>query len=296
MSSRILIVDDTPTVLDFLELVFERQGFEVVKALSGEQALRLAVEAEPDVLLIDVMMPGMDGLEVCRRLRADPATTHLPLLLYSAVVGNEIEAQARAAGADEFLGKTLHHAELVNKVRDWMAARARPGGVGVPALVEVCLDLAGLLQVEWVWLVGDRGEGFVHLAVAAERGEQEAVRFLQTVGKGPYPVEGETVLGVLFEHGRLKVQWALEEIRALRDGGPLAEAVARFNARALFAAPLRGPAGERAALFFSSPPTLALDSRTARAVAVALRYATASVVLWGGLTGAPALPAAEEAA
>ena len=127
MTSRILIADDTATVLEYLDIVFSRQGFTVTKAGHGEQALALAQHDPPDVILLDVMMPGLDGLEVTRRLRADPRTARIPILLYSAVVGDEIRARARAAGADEFLGKTVNHGELVIKIREWMAARWERG-------------------------------------------------------------------------------------------------------------------------------------------------------------------------
>ncbi|MEW6568888.1 MAG: response regulator [Chloroflexota bacterium] len=130
MAHRILVVDDTPVVLDFLEFVFRRAGFEVLRAASGEAALAAAVEDQPDILLVDVLRPGMDGLEVCRQLRAMPSTARVPILLYSAVVREEIASAARAAGADEFLGKTMNHAELVDRVRDWLAVVARPGWGG----------------------------------------------------------------------------------------------------------------------------------------------------------------------
>ena len=126
MSQKILICDDTPTVLDFLELVFEKQGFEVIRAGSGAYALEAAAEHHPDLLLVDAMMPGMDGFEVCRRLRAQPDTASETILMYSAIVGEEVRARALSAGADEFLGKMISHAELVSQVRDWLAARSAP--------------------------------------------------------------------------------------------------------------------------------------------------------------------------
>ena len=129
MNPKILICDDTPTVLDFLELVFEKQGFEVIRAGSGEYAIQAAADHHPDLLLVDAMMPGIDGFEVCRRLRANPETAGETILMYSAVVGEEVRARALSSGADEFLGKTLSHAELVAQVRDWLAASSAPGGV-----------------------------------------------------------------------------------------------------------------------------------------------------------------------
>jgi CheY-like chemotaxis protein len=280
MPSRILIVDDTTVVLDFLEFVFRQEGFEVVRAGSGYQALDEASTAPPEVALVDVMMPGIDGLEVCRRMRADPRTSRTPILLYSAVVGEEIEAQARAAGADDFLGKTLHHVELVARVRDWLASAALPGGVGPAVLVDLALDLLGLLQSEVVWLLRVRGDSLEHLAIACERGEQEARRFLSGTGSGPFPAGPGTALGEALGHGRPRLDWALAEIGRYPDGKRLADAAARIGARAMSFAALGGQPKPYGLLLFTSPQTLALDRRGASSIAVAIRHASMGLSLW----------------
>jgi DNA-binding response OmpR family regulator len=123
MTSKILIVDDTTELLFFLDYIFQRNDFEVVTAANGKEAIRLAKETHPEVMLVDVMMPGIDGLEVCRQLRQDPDMRDVPILLYSAAVGEEIHQKAMDAGANEFLGKTMNHEELVTKVRDWLASK-----------------------------------------------------------------------------------------------------------------------------------------------------------------------------
>lgn len=289
MPTKILIVDDTPVVLDFLEFVFRQEGFEVVRAVGGFQALDLAGADPPDVALIDVMMPGIDGLEVCRRLRTDPRTSRTPILLYSAAVGDEIESQARAAGADDFLGKTLHHVELVARVRDWLAAASRPGGVGPEPLVDLTLDLVGLLQAELVWLLGARSGDFEHLAVGCERGEQEARRFLAVVGTGPQRGGVGTVLGEGISAGRPRLDWPLSEVAKFPDGKALADAASRIGARGLSLAPLARPTGPPDVMLFTSPTTLALDRRGASAVAIAIRHASMGLALWreSGPTGLP---------
>lgn len=124
MTNKILIVDDTTELLFFLDYIFQRNDFEVVTAANGKDAIRLAKETNPDVLLVDVMMPGIDGLEVCRQLRQVSSMLDVPILLYSAAVGEEIRQKAIEAGANEFLGKTLNHEELVTKVRDWLASES----------------------------------------------------------------------------------------------------------------------------------------------------------------------------
>jgi DNA-binding response OmpR family regulator len=288
MPTKILIVDDTPVVLDFLEFVFRQEGFEVVRAASGYQALDLASGSPPDVALVDVMMPGIDGLEVCRRMRTDPRTSRTPILLYSAIVGEEIEAQGRAAGADDFLGKTLHHVELVARVRDWLAAASRPGGIGPAPLVDLALDLVGLLQSELVWLLAARSGNFEHLALACERGEQEARRFLSVAGPGPFGAGVGTALGEGIRAGRPRLDWALTEVSRFPDGAALAEAAGRIGARSLTLAPLVPAVGPADLLLFTSPTTLSLDRRGASAVAVAIRHATMGLALWraGGLSPA----------
>ena len=273
MTSRILIVDDTPVVLDFLEFVFARQGFDVVRAASGIQAVELAARQRPDVLLVDVLMPGMDGLEVCRQLRAAPATSRLPILLYSAAVREEIQSEARAAGADEFLGKTLHHTELVDRVRDWLAVTARPGGVGEPRWLELALDLLDLLQVELVWLLAERRGALHPLSAASERGEQEARRFHDSVGRGPFALRDESNLAPILSQDRARLAWPVSDLAAQPGGAPLAGALSRLGIRGVSICPLRAPDGGRGTLVFAAPRTLGVPRAWARAVAVAARYA-----------------------
>lgn len=272
--SSILIADDTPTVLDFLELVFENQNFEVIRAGSGARAIELARTGDPDLLLIDVMMPDVDGFEVCRTLRSDAATTDLPILLYSAVVGEEVRARARAAGADEFLGKTLHHAELVSRVRDWLASRSFPGGVGPPAAIEVALDLLDLLEVELVWLLEKRGVGYQTIAISSARGQQQALRFQSMVGEGPFSADPETLFGSSEASRRLRMDWGLGEVAELRDGVEISKAMQRVGANAIGAAALTSQDQTIGMLVFSSPAALSIDSARARAISAGLRYAT----------------------
>ena len=288
MSSKILIADDTISVLYFLDLVFTRAGFSVSRAAYGEQAVQAALGEAPDVILLDVMMPGIDGLEVTRRLRADPRTTRLPILLYSAVVGDEIRAQARSAGADEFLGKTVNHGELVSKVRGWMAARSLPGGVGEAAFVAVGLDLLAVLETEWDWILGAGPDSVHHLAICCERGEQRALELLGVLGPGPFPLEDGTLWGEVAGKGEWRLNWPLGEVRRAPGVESVARAAEQTGALAVSFLPLRGVDGQRGALVYSPPPTLGQSRRGAQAVALAVRYAGAAISLWGDLPGARA--------
>src|SRR3970040_1515538 len=84
MSSRVLIVEDEPDIRELVVHHLKREGYQVSAAASGEEALRQVQAAPPDLVLLDLMMPAMDGLEVCRRLRHDPATASLPIVMLTA--------------------------------------------------------------------------------------------------------------------------------------------------------------------------------------------------------------------
>lgn len=111
----VLAVDDQPQNLRLLDAVLSPHGYRVVTASSGEQAVALLSEVEPDVVLLDIVMPGMDGYEVCRRIRGDPATAFLPIIMITASGDQEKVASLRG-GADDFVSKPFNQAELLARV------------------------------------------------------------------------------------------------------------------------------------------------------------------------------------
>ena len=115
-AARILVVDDVPENVRLLEAVLEAQGHDVVSATDGQTALELAVSAEPDLVLLDVMMPPPDGLEVCKRLREHEETAVLPVIMLTASVGSE-KLTAIEAGADDFIPKPFNRDELLTRIR-----------------------------------------------------------------------------------------------------------------------------------------------------------------------------------
>jgi adenylate cyclase len=113
---KILVVDDVPENVRLLEAVLVPRGYEVVTAHDGDAALDLVEAEEPDLILLDVMMPGLDGYAVCTRLRANDDTALLPVIMVTSSVGQE-KTRAIEAGADDFIPKPFNHDELLTRVR-----------------------------------------------------------------------------------------------------------------------------------------------------------------------------------
>ncbi len=112
----ILIVDDVPQNVRLLDAVLLPRGFRVTTASSGEEALDVLSKEPPDLVLLDIRMPGIDGYEVCRRIRADPGTAFLPVIMITASEGEE-KIRAIESGADDFVTKPFDQAELLARVR-----------------------------------------------------------------------------------------------------------------------------------------------------------------------------------
>jgi two-component system cell cycle response regulator len=117
MTARILVVDDVLANVKLLEARLSAEYFDVRTASDGLEALRLCARGAFDVVLCDVMMPGMDGFEVCRRLKADPATAHVPVILVTALDGSSDRVRGLEAGADDFLTKPVDELALIARVR-----------------------------------------------------------------------------------------------------------------------------------------------------------------------------------
>ncbi|MBC7226060.1 MAG: response regulator [Thermoflexales bacterium] len=155
--ARILVVDDNADLLQMIRMLLEeRGGHEVILSAEGEDGLAKARANPPDLAIIDVMMPGMNGYEVCRQLRKNPATAQIPIIILTAR-GQPVDREtALAAGADEYIAKPVTMAELLERVNRLLTARVAPrvaggtiavlslrGGVGVTTLaVNLAITLA----------------------------------------------------------------------------------------------------------------------------------------------------------
>jgi len=117
MSARILVVDDVPTNLKLLEVRLSAEYFEVILASNGAQAIEICERGQCDIVLLDVMMPGMDGFEVARRIKSNPATHHIPVVMVTALDQPADRVKGLDAGADDFLTKPVDDIALVARVR-----------------------------------------------------------------------------------------------------------------------------------------------------------------------------------
>ncbi|MCA9918884.1 MAG: response regulator [Anaerolineales bacterium] len=118
MNLSVLIVDDEAMTRNLLRLMLERTGLRIFEAADGVEALAVVAQEKPDMLILDVMMPNMDGITVCERLRAQEETAELPIVLLSARTSPEAVRMGMAAGATKYVGKPVGRAEITSLVQE----------------------------------------------------------------------------------------------------------------------------------------------------------------------------------
>jgi class 3 adenylate cyclase len=121
---RILIVDDEPINLDILQTRLSVHGYEILTATNGEEALAVAIAQQPDLILLDIMMPKVDGIDVCRRLKADVSLPFMPIIMVTAKADAKDVVAGLEAGADEYLTKPVDQAALVARVKSMLRIKA----------------------------------------------------------------------------------------------------------------------------------------------------------------------------
>jgi DNA-binding response OmpR family regulator len=124
MKKHILVVDDEIGALTLIGIMLERGGFSVLKAKDAEAALGVLDQNLPDMIILDVMMPGMDGIELCGVIRQREDTSHIPILILSARGDAESVMRGMEAGANDYLPKPILHHDLVAKVRNMLVETA----------------------------------------------------------------------------------------------------------------------------------------------------------------------------
>jgi DNA-binding response OmpR family regulator len=115
--ARILVVDDTPANVKLLSDLLSVKGYAVSTAVNGEQALEKVTTEKPDLVLLDVMMPGISGYDVCRKIRENPATALLPVVMCTSLDPAQERVKGIEAGADDFLSKPVNQPELFARVK-----------------------------------------------------------------------------------------------------------------------------------------------------------------------------------
>ncbi|REL39160.1 DNA-binding response regulator [Rhodohalobacter sp. SW132] len=113
----ILVVDDEQDLLDLIEYNLKKEGFRVLKAENGLEALNTAREQNPDLLLLDIMMPKMDGLEVCEKMRSDAELRHIPIIFLTARGDEKTEVEGLDLGADDYVTKPISTTKLISRIR-----------------------------------------------------------------------------------------------------------------------------------------------------------------------------------
>jgi DNA-binding response OmpR family regulator len=126
IAKKILVVEDDPSFQRYLDFLFNKEGYQVILASNGLEGLRKARQESPDLLILDVMLPGLDGFEVCHRLREEPTTAKLPILMLSAKGQDADKISAERVGANIFLVKPVDRKILLDTVTQLLGGQ--PGG------------------------------------------------------------------------------------------------------------------------------------------------------------------------
>ena len=118
MSNKILVIEDDPNALRLIEYALEQEGYQTVSAKDGLEGVRKAQDESPDLIILDIMLPGLDGYDVCHELRQKPETSILPILITSAKARQEDRNVGIRLGADDYLTKPIDPSIVVDKVKD----------------------------------------------------------------------------------------------------------------------------------------------------------------------------------
>ena len=125
MGKKILVIEDDPATSRLIDYSLRHHGYEVVTANNGHEGVKKAQSESPDLVILDVMLPGVDGYEICRRLRSNPETAALPIIIFSAKAQESDREAGLECGADDYLTKPAAPAEIVARVYKLLAKKSR---------------------------------------------------------------------------------------------------------------------------------------------------------------------------
>jgi adenylate cyclase len=241
----ILAVDDEPANLALLRKLLTRQGYDVVEASDGLSALQAVVEHKPDLVCLDVMMPKLDGIEVCQRLRLQPEHAGLPILLLTALDRTEDKARGLEAGANDFLSKPFDESELSARLRSLLRTKALQDRLAdlLGRYVSESIAAEALRDPFAVSLGGDRRHVSTlfadvrgYTALAAEHAPEQTLDLLNrylTVVSDAVETEGGTVADLLgdgvFSFFGAPVMHSNDSERAVRAALAMQVAVMRLE-------------------------------------------------------------------
>jgi two-component system alkaline phosphatase synthesis response regulator PhoP len=135
MDKKILVIEDDPATLRLVDYSLRHKGYQVLTASNGLEGIRKARSEKPDLIILDVMLPGMDGFEICHRLRSEPDTAQLLILMFSAKAQEVDRGTGLKVGADDYLTKPVDPRELVNRVESLLTRKTGDrSSVDVPHL------------------------------------------------------------------------------------------------------------------------------------------------------------------
>jgi len=179
MPNRVLIVEDEPDIRDLLAFHLEREGYQVSKCRTGADALRQVRALPPDLVLLDLMLPEVNGLEVCRRLRRDPATASLPIVMLTAK-GEELDrVLGLELGADDYVVKPFSPKEVVARVRAVLRRSAAAAEAAPLVIGKLVLDVGRhIVQIDGVSVALTPKEFDLLRALAEARGRVLSREFL----------------------------------------------------------------------------------------------------------------------
>ena len=146
MTAKILVVDDIPANVKLLHARLTAEYYEVITAANGFEALKACEENQIDLVLLDIMMPGMDGFEVCRRMKADPKMAHVPIVMVTALDQPEDRLKGLTAGADDFLTKPVNDIQLLSRVKSLVRLKTLTDELHLRAATTRAIGLNEMLQ------------------------------------------------------------------------------------------------------------------------------------------------------